>query len=165
MEYVVEVLGDKWRFWPDIPFRNSPDMVPNDAIPNIEYQELYKTLSSDGTINFPSYLIAVNISQYSIDVKVIEVTGGQSSTLVDGKWIKSSSDYCFGDSIDGNKFVEDPTKVGTFLTAQLKWDSCCHYYVSNDGYMHLCGPSYIEGFCYLVKRCYQLASELIPRFD
>ena len=66
-----------------------------------------------------------------------------------------------------------PYDCELYLQAYIKWDSCCHFHFGEkesmendagvDGYLHLCGVSYIKKHFAIMKRVYEKAFEVMGR--
>ena len=53
-----------------------------------------------------------------------------------------------------------------YLKGYVKWDGCSHFNFGNDdGYLHLCGKSYIDEMDKVLQTVWRLASETILNFD
>jgi len=62
-----------------------------------------------------------------------------------------------------------PCDCEPYLSAYIKWDSCCHFHFCDlsfgdeNGYLHLCGAEYIKQHFAVIKRVYAKAFEVMGR--
>jgi hypothetical protein len=78
----------------------------------------------------------------------------------------SSKVYYFPTGKDNDE-TNDPNKAVRFLIGRIKWDGCADlmFFPDNDRCQHFCGPKDAKRVGQLVDRLYQIAKELIPRWD
>lgn len=55
--------------------------------------------------------------------------------------------------------------MDVYLTGYMKWDGCNHFNFGDEGYMHLCGESYIDGLIDVMTKLKELARTKIKMFD
>jgi hypothetical protein len=53
-----------------------------------------------------------------------------------------------------------------YLYATMKWDGCHHFWFGeSEGYLHLCGKTYIERHIKVMQTCLKYAEDNIEKFD
>lgn len=61
--------------------------------------------------------------------------------------------------------TDDIAAASPMCTAEIRWDGCTHWWLSDDGYIHLCGRSDAERFSRIFLRVFDDAAARTPRFD
>ena len=59
-----------------------------------------------------------------------------------------------------------PSDTELYLKAYMKWDGCYHFWFGeSDGYLHLCGNSYVKSHIDVMNKCIEFAKTKIKCYD